>query len=271
MKRVDQVGIWFGFNLIVALARLAEGRREKATAAQDILVNANHAPIRAVLTVANRDDVTQSLPLIDAIPPICGVRGRQPRKPAIIYPDLDYGSEAYRQGLRERRIKSVSATFRMGCCGLGKFRWVVERTRDWLYNFCHYQIRFEDRADVLEAFLKQAATTAGTRYLEPCGTRVAWLHVPYASINSDRADVALGTGATCILNHPALEVPGDGTPGVDAWKAQTVLISKRDISVGHPSEANPWHYIGKMRMQFGDAKQNIDALLRQLEAYGFSK
>ena len=38
--------------------------------------------------------------------------------------------------------------------GLGKFRWVVERTHAWLHNFRRLRIRFERRADIHEAFLK---------------------------------------------------------------------------------------------------------------------
>jgi transposase len=38
--------------------------------------------------------------------------------------------------------------------GLGKYRWVVERTHAWLHNFRRLRIRFERRADIHEAFLK---------------------------------------------------------------------------------------------------------------------
>jgi transposase len=38
--------------------------------------------------------------------------------------------------------------------GLGKFRWVVERTHARLHNFRRLRIRFERRADIHEAFLK---------------------------------------------------------------------------------------------------------------------
>lgn len=38
--------------------------------------------------------------------------------------------------------------------GLGKFRWVVERTHAWLHNFRRLRIRFERCAGIHEAFLK---------------------------------------------------------------------------------------------------------------------
>jgi transposase len=38
--------------------------------------------------------------------------------------------------------------------GLGKRRWVVERTLSWLHQFRRLRVRFERRADIHEAFLR---------------------------------------------------------------------------------------------------------------------
>ncbi|SIT45009.1 hypothetical protein BN2475_510064 [Paraburkholderia ribeironis] len=40
--------------------------------------------------------------------------------------------------------------------GLGKTRWVVERTISWLHNFRRLRIRFERLAFIHEAFMKIA-------------------------------------------------------------------------------------------------------------------
>jgi transposase len=37
--------------------------------------------------------------------------------------------------------------------GLGKTRWVVERTLSWLHQFRRLRIRYERRADIHQAFL----------------------------------------------------------------------------------------------------------------------
>ncbi len=37
--------------------------------------------------------------------------------------------------------------------GLGKVRWVVERTIAWLHQFCRLRVRHERRADIHQAFL----------------------------------------------------------------------------------------------------------------------
>ncbi|WP_246258147.1 IS5 family transposase, partial [Pararobbsia alpina] len=120
-----------------------------------ILVDANGIPIVAILTGANRNDVTQLLPLVDSIPPIRGVRGRPLQKPQVLYADRGYGSEPHRRKLRDRGIKPVIAKRRTEHgSGLGKFRWVVERTHSWLHNFRRLRTRFDRRADIHEAFLK---------------------------------------------------------------------------------------------------------------------
>ncbi|CAG6390549.1 hypothetical protein SCOCK_10017 [Actinacidiphila cocklensis] len=82
------------------------------------------------LTGGNRHDVTQLLPLLDAVPPIRGVRGRPRRKPRCLYADRGYDFDKYRRLLWKRGIKPMIA--RRGVAhgsGLGKVRWVVERIR----------------------------------------------------------------------------------------------------------------------------------------------
>ncbi len=124
-----------------------------------VLVDANGVPVSVILTGANRNDVTQLLPLVDAIAPIRGTRGRPLRKPKVIYGDRGYDSDAHRQRLRDRGIRPVIARRRTEHgSGLGKFRWVVERTHSWLHNFRRLRIRFDRRSDIHEAFLKFACS-----------------------------------------------------------------------------------------------------------------
>ncbi|PNL05582.1 IS5-like element ISBugl2 family transposase [Burkholderia glumae] len=120
-----------------------------------VLVDANGVPLVAILTGANTNDVTQLLPLVDAIPPIRGVRGRPLQNPGVVYADRGYDSTRHRRALRERGIKPVIAKRRTEHgSGLGKYRWVVERTHSWLHNFRRLRTRFERRAYIHEAFLK---------------------------------------------------------------------------------------------------------------------
>ncbi len=106
------------------------------------------------LTGANRHDSQQALPLVDAIPPLQGVSGRPRRRPECVLGDRAYDAETIRRGLRRRCIRPVLAV--RGTehgSGLGRWRWVVERTFAWLNQFRRLRVRYEKRADIHEAFL----------------------------------------------------------------------------------------------------------------------
>jgi IS5 family transposase len=88
------------------------------------VTDANGIPLAAILTGANCHDVTQLLPLMDAIPPLRGKRGRPLQKPQAVYADRGDDSEPHRQALRERGIEPVIAKRRTEHgSGLGKYRW----------------------------------------------------------------------------------------------------------------------------------------------------
>lgn len=119
-----------------------------------------------ILTGANRNDVTQLLPLIDAIPPIGGKAGRPLSKPRIVQADRGYDHDKYRRPLHAAGITTEIA--RRGephGSGLGTTRWVVERTHAWLYNFRRLRIRFERLAIIHEAFLSIACSIICWRFL----------------------------------------------------------------------------------------------------------
>ncbi|MBP2056832.1 IS5 family transposase, partial [Streptomyces griseochromogenes] len=85
-------------------------------------------PLAVTLTGGNRHDVTQLLPLLNAVLPIRGLRGRSRRTPRRLDADRGYDFDKYRRLLWKRGIKPVIA--RRGAAhgsGLGKVRWAVER------------------------------------------------------------------------------------------------------------------------------------------------
>jgi transposase len=82
-----------------------------------------------ILTGGHRNDVTQLIPLIDAIPPIRGLAGRPRHRPRYLYADRGYDHDKYRRLVRARGITPLIA--RRGVAhgsGLGVMRWPVERT-----------------------------------------------------------------------------------------------------------------------------------------------
>lgn len=111
-------------------------------------------PLAISLTCGNRNDITQLLPLVDAIPPVRGRRGRPPCRPRRLYGDRAYHSREGRRELRRRHIQARIAWPKSAHgSGLGTKRWVVARTIAWLHQYRRLRIRYERRDDIHEAFL----------------------------------------------------------------------------------------------------------------------
>ena len=65
-----------------------------------------------------------------------------------------YDAASIRRGLRARHIEPWVARRRTTHgSGLGRWRWVVERTFAWLNQFGRLRVRYDKRADIHEAFL----------------------------------------------------------------------------------------------------------------------
>jgi transposase len=121
------------------------------------LTDGHGIPLAVTLTGGNRNDVTQPLPLLDAVPLVCGKPGRPRRKPMCVLGDRGHNHDRYRRLLRARRIWPVVA--RRGVThgsGLGKNRWPVERTIAWLHQFRRLRERWEYRADIHRGLLARA-------------------------------------------------------------------------------------------------------------------
>ncbi|WP_443033073.1 IS5 family transposase [Streptomyces sp. A1-5] len=133
-----------------------------------VICDATGIPLAVTLTGGNRNDVTQLMPLLDAIPSIRGKRGRPRRRPKEVYADRGYDHDCYRRQVRAKGIKPVIA--RRGTehgSGLGTKRWVVEQTIALLHWFGRLRIRWEARDDIHEAFLKIACSLICWRRLQP--------------------------------------------------------------------------------------------------------
>ena len=140
--------------------------RRKRGSKHHVLTDAQGIPLAALVTGAHRHDVTQLLPLLEAIPPVRGKRGRPRRRPHRVQGDRGYDSEPHRQELRARGIIPILAKRGTGHgSGLGVYRWVVERTLAWLPQWRRLRVRYERRADIHEAFLTLGCALICWRYL----------------------------------------------------------------------------------------------------------
>jgi transposase len=140
--------------------------RGKEGSKHHLLTDAKGVPLANSLTAANRNDVTELIPLVDAIPPVRGKRGRPRRRPALLYGDRAYDSHRHRMLLWARGIAPALARRNTEHgSGLGVHRWVVERTLSWLHQFRRLRVRYERRADIHEAFLTLGCIVICHNYL----------------------------------------------------------------------------------------------------------
>jgi NAD(P) transhydrogenase subunit beta len=90
-------------------------------------------------------------------------------------------------------------------------------------------------------------------------------------INGDfpQTDVALVIGANDVTNPAARSdqsSPIFGMPILDVDKAHTVMVIKRSMNPGFAGIDNPLYYLDNNLMLFGDAKQFVGSIVRELGA-----
>ena len=88
-------------------------------------------------------------------------------------------------------------------------------------------------------------------------------------INEDfpDVDVSIVIGANDIVNPSAQEEPDSpiaGMPVLEVWKGTTTIVLKRSMATGYAGVQNPLFFKDNTRMLFGDAKESLDAVLKEL-------
>jgi len=82
-------------------------------------------------------------------------------------------------------------------------------------------------------------------------------------------DVAIVIGANDVVNPAARETPASpiyGMPIINADYARTVFVLKRSMASGFAGLDNPLFYRKNARMIFGDAKETLSRLVRELSS-----
>jgi transposase len=140
--------------------------RRKLGTKHTLLVSRSGVPLAIRTAGANASDHTQIIPLVLTFPAVGGKPGRPKVLPDVLYADRGYDSEATRWLLRwlgiEPRIAKRNTPHGSG---LGKVRWVVERTISWMKGLRRMRVRYDRLGVIRDAFTTLAASVICFRIL----------------------------------------------------------------------------------------------------------
>jgi len=140
-------------------------RRKKGTK-HTLLVDRHGVPLAIRTAGANASDHTQIIPLVLDFPPVGGKPGRPKELPDELYADRGYDSEATRWLLRWLGIEPHIAKRKTEHgSGLGKVRWVVERTISWLKGLRRLRVRYDRLGVIQDAWTTLAVSVICFRLL----------------------------------------------------------------------------------------------------------
>jgi transposase len=140
-------------------------RRKKGTK-YVVLVDQHGVPLALRIVGANASDVKQLVPLVLDFPQVGGKRGRPKQLPDELYTDRGFDSNPLRWLLAWLGIDPHLAQRRQAHgSGLGKVRWVVERTISWLKGLRRLRVRYDRLVEIQEAWTTLAASVICFRLL----------------------------------------------------------------------------------------------------------
>lgn len=108
--------------------------RRRTGSKYHLICDGHGTPVKVITTAANVNDVTQTLALVDGIPPVAG----RPDRP------------------RRRILPVISRKGSPNIKGIGKLRYVVEQAFALLHHFKRLAVRWERRTELHDAFVSLA-------------------------------------------------------------------------------------------------------------------
>jgi transposase len=133
--------------------------RRKPGTKHTLMVDRHGVPLAIHTAPANASDHTQIIPLVVDFPVVPGQPGRPPTQPKTVVADRGYDSAATRWLLRWLGIDAKIAKRNTAHgSGLGKVRWVVERTISWIKGLRRMRVRYDRLRVVQNAWTTLAAS-----------------------------------------------------------------------------------------------------------------
>jgi transposase len=148
--------------------------RGKNGCKRHLIVEAQGLPLVVRTTPANVNDAIPALALLDLIPWIKGPTGRCRYRPSTFQGDAAYGTPTNLQGAKTRGITALKArpgqrkAGQQHGSGLGRFRYVIERTLAWFGYNRRLKICYERTGKHFQAFHDLAAGLICARRLASC-------------------------------------------------------------------------------------------------------
>ena len=126
------------------------------------MTDANGIPQMVRTGPANQPDAALAPEMLDAIPACAGRKGRPRHRPRAFQGDGAYGIKAIIAAVVQRRVRSQLAPYGRSRTehgsGLGKTRYVVERSLSWMSNFRRLKLCDERAGEHFQAFHELAAS-----------------------------------------------------------------------------------------------------------------
>jgi transposase len=142
--------------------------RAKNGCKRHVITDANGLPLVVQTGPANERDDRRAFALLEDFPTLPGPCGRPRTRPAILQGDAGYGFPDLIRHVRRRRIRPQLAPRGKAAAhgsGLGKTRYVVERTLSWFGNFRRIKLCYERLGEHFQAFHDLAATLINSKRL----------------------------------------------------------------------------------------------------------
>jgi transposase len=104
-------------------------------------------PLAVTVSAANRNDHLEFEAVIDEVAPVAGPVGRPRRRPDKLHADKGYDYRTCRKALRRRGILvRIARKGIESAKHLGRHRYVIERTLEWISRFRRLARRYERQA-----------------------------------------------------------------------------------------------------------------------------
>jgi transposase len=132
--------------------------RRKLGTKHTLLVDRNGVPLAIRTAPANTSDQVELIPIVLEFPKVGGKPGRPKELPDEVYADRGYDNDWARALLHWLGIQpKIARRNTEHGSGLGKTRWVVERTIGWIKGLRRMRVRYDRLLDIRNAWTTLAA------------------------------------------------------------------------------------------------------------------